>query len=36
VPTISVNSWSPPVDIQESDEEEYVVEADLPECVPRT
>ncbi|HZS20065.1 MAG TPA: Hsp20/alpha crystallin family protein [Pseudonocardiaceae bacterium] len=29
VPRISVNSWSPPVDIQENDEE-YVVEADLP------
>jgi HSP20 family protein len=29
VPRISVNSWSPPVDIQET-EEEYLVEADLP------
>lgn len=29
VPQISVNSWSPPVDIQETDDE-YVVEADLP------
>ena len=29
VPRISVNSWSPPVDIQETDEE-YLVKADLP------
>jgi HSP20 family protein len=29
VPQISVNSWSPPVDTQETDDE-YVVEADLP------
>jgi HSP20 family protein len=29
VPRISVNSWSPPVDIQET-EDDYVVEADVP------
>lgn len=29
VPRISVNSWSPPVDIQET-EDEYLVEADVP------
>jgi HSP20 family protein len=29
VARISVNSWSPPVDIQETDDE-FVVEADLP------
>ncbi|MDQ3762626.1 MAG: Hsp20/alpha crystallin family protein [Actinomycetota bacterium] len=29
VARISVNSWSPPVDIQETDDE-YLVEADLP------
>ncbi|MBV9163196.1 MAG: Hsp20/alpha crystallin family protein [Pseudonocardiales bacterium] len=29
VARISVNSWSPPVDIQETDDD-YVVEADLP------
>jgi HSP20 family protein len=29
VPRISVNSWSPPVDIQETDND-YVIEADLP------
>jgi HSP20 family protein len=29
VPRISVNSWSPPVDIQETDDD-YLVEADLP------
>ena len=29
VPRISVNSWSPPVDVQETDED-YMVEADLP------
>src|ERR671932_1453800 len=29
VPRISVNSWSPPVDVQETDED-YRVEADLP------
>ena len=29
VARISVNSWSPPVDIQETDED-YVIEADLP------
>ena len=29
VPRISVNSWSPPVDIQDTDQN-YIVEADLP------
>jgi HSP20 family protein len=29
VPRISVNSWSPPIDIQEADQD-YMVEADLP------
>ena len=33
VARISINSWSPPVDIQETDED-YVVEADLPGVQP--